>query len=534
MEIDFLKEGRNMKERLKKYLVVLISVTMIFTFTGTGVFATGNETDVNDQVDQTESQAVETQTEDIVQENQDVSEELQPKTEDVLEQEADDTSSSLMAVTGVTAKFKGDLEALEITLNWTKDSDADVSKYDVKLIQVNDDATEKELGKTSVEASATEAVFNGIDTTDVREGDATLKYQIDSLKSDGTVATSADGVLDVPVLGKPAVYLSYKNGTKFIYRDKTQDYLRISWKNGGNNDNKSYEIWYKDQNGNSKWFGSVASSATSITKLLTEAQTKYLGNGEKHTFWIRVNNGAGVYLDGKEFQIRALIPSNFDWYAKAKKKITVYKSAKGKKKLTTMKKGATALAIGKYPKKVKGWNVPKRVQVRLSNGKTGWVAWKSVKMIAHVKNHNKFQYSEPAAEAYVKNYSSRTNYLIWVSRYTQRTFVFKGKKGDWELIHDYVCTTANFYQPLYGGEKEIYKHKYRVNKTHSSGKKYYFNYATSFHGSGYFHTRCKWSKSNKLRNSIKVTPSTKGCVRLYDGAAKYIYGLPTNTMVLIH
>ena len=75
--------------------------------------------------------------------------------------------------------------------------------------------------------------------------------------------------------------------------------------------------------------------------------------------------------------------------------------------------------------------------------------------------------------------------------------------------------------------------KYKVTKVHKSGRLYYFRYSTSYHGSGTMHTRCKWTSNNKWRNSIKVTPSTKGCVRLPDEAAIYIYKLGKGTAVII-
>ena len=40
------------------------------------------------------------------------------------------------------------------------------------------------------------------------------------------------------------------------------------------------------------------------------------------------------------------------------------------------------------------------------------------------------------------NYDSKTDYLVWVSRYTQKVIVFTGKQGDWELIKTFPCSTG--------------------------------------------------------------------------------------------
>ena len=106
-----------------------------------------------------------------------------------------------------------------------------------------------------------------------------------------------------------------------------------------------------------------------------------------------------------------------------------------------------------------------------------------------------------------------------------------GKK--WKLIKVFDCNTGNYYQPLKGGQYYIRGHEPIKYKIHRDGREYYFKYSTKFGGSGTFHTRCRWADTNNLRNAIKRHPTTKGCCRLYDPAAQYIYGLPNGTGVVI-
>ena len=347
------------------------------------------------------------------------------------------------------------------------------------------------------------------------------------------IAESKDNVIQKVEIGLPKL-----SSITYSYYDKNHDRVNIRWSNPAANKSKyNYEIYYGRSAGSVSTLltRSVSPSSSAFSCTLTPSQTKVLTVGDTCYDKIRVyaSGASRVYADTASFAVTNKIRTNYDWYAQAKKNITVYKSSKGSSRLTTMKKGQEALAIGKYPKKVKGWNVPKRVQVKLSNGKVGWVSWSSVKMVAKVKSHDEYDYSKAAKENFVKNYSSKTNTLIWVNRYTQHCYIFKGKKGSWKLYKTYKCTTANFYQPTYVGVKEITGHKYKVTKVHKNGRLYYFKYSTSYHGSGTMHTRCKWTSNNKWRNSIKVTPSTKGCVRLPDDAAIYIYKLGKGTAVII-
>ena len=370
--------------------------------------------------------------------------------------------------------------------------------------------------------------------SEVSEGEALEGETLESEISEPVaIAESKDNVIQKVEVGLPIF-----SSITYSYYDKNQDRVNIKWSNpASNKSNINYEIYYgKSASSVSTLLSrTVSPSGTSYSRTLTPAQTKVLTVGDTCYYKMRVYAASAnkVYTDTAAYAVTDRIRTNHDWYAKAKKTITVYKSSKGSSKLTTMKKGQEAKAIGKYPKKVKGWDVPKRVQIRLSNGKVGWVSWGSVKMAAKVKSHNEYDYSKAAKEKFVKNYSSKTGTLIWVSRYTQHCYIFKGKKGNWKLYKTYKCTTANFYQPTYGGIKEITGHKYKVTKVHKNGRLYYFRYSTSYHVSGTMHTRCKWTSNNKWRNSIKVTPSTKGCVRLPDDAAMYIYKLGKGTAVII-
>ena len=53
-------------------------------------------------------------------------------------------------------------------------------------------------------------------------------------------------------------------------------------------------------------------------------------------------------------------------------------------------------------------------------------------------------YANGLKESYIngKGYSSKTKYLVWVSRQNQKVYVFSGSKQNWKLIKTFICGTG--------------------------------------------------------------------------------------------
>lgn len=226
------------------------------------------------------------------------------------------------------------------------------------------------------------------------------------------------------------------------------------------------------------------------------------------------------------------VKSNLSWKAIAQKKITLYKSPGGDAVTTVPKNTELKATFGYSPETFSFWEEPTWVEVKY-DGKELWAKWSQVKM-KWVISHKDYAWSVKEAFVKAEKCKSKTSYLIWVSRYTQRTNVFHKENGKWKLIKVYDCNTGNYYQPLKGGQYYINGHEAKKIKIHENGREYYFLNSTKFGGSGTFHTRCRWVDTGNLRNAIKRHPTTKGCCRLYDAAAKYVYNLPSGTGVYIH
>lgn len=158
------------------------------------------------------------------------------------------------------------------------------------------------------------------------------------------------------------------------------------------------------------------------------------------------------------------------WYAKLRKNVSLIGFP--------VKKG-TKVKVTKHSKVIPFFD-PSRVYIIYNkNGKkvaAGWVPMSAVKKVYGVVSYDSktkkvVDWPVKKKEAYVnkKKYSSRTKYLIWTSRYTQKVNIFKGKKGKWKLIKTFRCTTGKYGKPtpkstktvLRGHQMKRTRHKFK-------------------------------------------------------------------------
>ena len=234
------------------------------------------------------------------------------------------------------------------------------------------------------------------------------------------------------------------------------------------------------------------------------------------------------------------------WFtAKTKKKVPIYKSATSKKKVGYLAKGTTFTILKKSPKVVAQYGKVKRVYFE-QNGKKGWVTYSSVKKTDHVSGRYN-DWSKSFKEEYVngknstgKMFTSSTNYLIWLSKYTQKVNVFKKNNGKWELIKTYRCSTGTFTHPTPTNLNYIIIRKQSIrHRVTNTGLRYYYKYLSAFGKKGSsgkgnaFHTICWNTGSNKPQKKVKDRPDTKGCARMFTSEAYWIYkNVPNKTRVV--
>lgn len=169
--------------------------------------------------------------------------------------------------------------------------------------------------------------------------------------------------------------------------------------------------------------------------------------------------------------------------------------------------------------------------VSLEDGTKGWVPrWDCYIPDDTITTDGELDYSKPTKEGFVDlmNYDSKTDYLVWVSRYTQKVIVFTGKQGDWELIKTFPCSSGANNTPTPEGIFEIYDRTWRWNFNY-----YYVNNVSIFNGGHAFHSILIGYNGAVYDDRVGI-PLSHGCIRMLPDDCKYIYGLPMGTRVIIY
>ena len=149
---------------------------------------------------------------------------------------------------------------------------------------------------------------------------------------------------------------------------------------------------------------------------------------------------------------------------------------------------------------------------------------------------NDYQDFEKEIWINAKGYSSRTDYLVWISIAYQRVNVFKGSKGNWTLEKSFIVGTgANGTNTPVGVYTVTYKQSYGwTTSTYTCapvvGWKYNSGYA--------FHSRLyrPGSSTSNDANLIDATigmPCSHGCIRMYTPDIWWIYdNVPVGSTVV--
>lgn len=153
------------------------------------------------------------------------------------------------------------------------------------------------------------------------------------------------------------------------------------------------------------------------------------------------------------------------------------------------------------------------------NGRTYYVTRISTtnhKVGAISKNMN---YTKKEAECYVnkRGLKSNTKYLIWISTYTQREYIFTGSKGKWKAKYSWEISTGKPETPTRVGVTKIKKKVYERHDLH------YWNLCSEF------------SIHNKANSWKLGYPRSGGCVRNTTDHAIWIYdNCPVGTAVCVY
>lgn len=151
-------------------------------------------------------------------------------------------------------------------------------------------------------------------------------------------------------------------------------------------------------------------------------------------------------------------------------------------------------------------------------------------------------YGDPVTQAQVtyaenlvnnKGLSSPTPYLVWTNIGEQKTYIFKGSKGNWKLIKCFICSTGRDRTPTPKGTFAL------TQKVPSFGqaKGYCCKYAFGFIGTSYLYHSIIYDKTGTylLENKgVLGRKASEGCIRFSTEHAKWFYdNLLSGTTVYI-
>lgn len=142
--------------------------------------------------------------------------------------------------------------------------------------------------------------------------------------------------------------------------------------------------------------------------------------------------------------------------------------------------------------------------------------------------------STPQLEDYVnlKNYESDTNYLIWTDVYRQLTYIFKGERGNWNLVKTMKCSTGKNTSLTPSGEFKIeYKFPYFGMDKGYRCKNALVIFRDYMYHSILFDVTGKYVRTGQYQLGQRVS---HGCIRLSEEDSAWLYkNIPEHTKVYI-
>lgn len=151
--------------------------------------------------------------------------------------------------------------------------------------------------------------------------------------------------------------------------------------------------------------------------------------------------------------------------------------------------------------------VKKKIKATLSDGTVITISNTKLRY-GNVKTTTEY-YSQTVKESFVnkKNYSSSTDYLIWINQYTCNTTIFKGSRGKWVQVRSMPCVIGN------GGKTSVGTFKLLKQDAYRNKPRVYFTWNPAKNWGQAFHCR----KDSNTRAAV-----SDGCIRLADSDLYYL------------
>lgn len=203
---------------------------------------------------------------------------------------------------------------------------------------------------------------------------------------------------------------------------------------------------------------------------------------------------------------------------------------------TSLYKNSGSGYIGTIPKGTvvynQYWPSGSYMLVSTSDGRRGWVnRYDFFIDVDNMSFDGNYDYSEGTKCGFVnlRGYSSETNYLIWISRYTQKVIIYTGSKGNWTVLKTFPCASGSAYTPTPEGIYDIY------GKTWSwDFGSYIVTNVSLFNGGMAFHSYLLNHNGTDYYSALG-RPMSHGCIRMKPADAAFIYNsIPTHTTVVVY
>lgn len=389
-------------------------------------------------------------------------------------------------------------------LKWKKASNA--TGYIV--YQVNDDKTLTKIGTTKSTSYKITKLTNNTTYTYCITAYRTSKSQKYEGKKSAYVKVT-------PQVKKPGkVNLSIKSCS--------DGKISMKWKKVSNA--TGYQVYQYDAS-KDKFLSIGTVKGASVT-------VKKLTNGKSYKFKVRAYRTVGgvtrygtfsTTLTAKPLLIKDDVKSMPTMGFKATVKKTVKASLKDGSGTVTVKKGTKVKVT---------YRTYNKCTVVLNNNKTVYIHHDNLRFTGCIYSSSK-DLTKSAKEQFVnyKGYHSKTKYLIWVSLYKQRLYIFKGSQCNWKLEKSFKCSTGKASTSTPKGTYTLWKKSYFFPFDEYS----YANYASYFSGNA-IHSWVKLYGSGAWYNDGKLGhPASHGCVRLGDSQVVYVYNkVPLGTTIIIY
>lgn len=135
-----------------------------------------------------------------------------------------------------------------------------------------------------------------------------------------------------------------------------------------------------------------------------------------------------------------------------------------------------------------------------------------------------------AMTAKAQNYSSETNWLVLTDTKYYFTAVFKGSRGNWELVRFIYCAVGK-------KSSKTRKGSFRMKRKRSYFyySKYRCKWASKYSGPYYYHSILYNRSGKKILDGRLGKMISHGCIRMEADDAKYIYkNVPKKSTVLVY